>query len=152
MSGSQTRDSQRPHEQLLVLVVDDYDDSREMYAEFFELSGFQVAQARDGAQSLQKALELVPDVILMDLALPGMDGWEAIKHLRANARTRHIPVVALTGHDARDAVAAAEPPGWDALVTKPCLPENLVEEVERVLAHRTAHNGDGARPLRPIAS
>jgi CheY-like chemotaxis protein len=150
MSGPQVRGSQAARDQLLVLVVDDYDDSREMYAEFFELSGFQVAQARDGAQSLQKALELVPDVILMDLALPGMDGWEAIRQLRANARTKHIPVVALTGHDLKDATAGTDVPGWDSLVTKPCLPENLVEEVQRVLAHRTSPNGLGTMSPPPV--
>ena len=82
----------------LVLVVDDYQDAREMYAEYLSFSGFRVAEAGTGVEALEKAFELQPDVILMDLSLPGMDGWAATRRLKTDDLTRHIPVVALTGH------------------------------------------------------
>src|SRR2546428_14164508 len=81
-----------------VLVVDDYADAREMYCEYLEYSGFRTEQAKNGVEALDKAFAQPPDIILMDLSLPTMDGWEATRRLKADARTRHIPVVALTGH------------------------------------------------------
>ncbi|HLM46046.1 MAG TPA: response regulator, partial [Myxococcaceae bacterium] len=71
----------------LVLIVDDYQDAREMYAEYLEFSGFRVAEARNGAEAVEKAFALRPSVILMDLSLPVMDGWEATRRLKADART-----------------------------------------------------------------
>src|SRR5262249_15295979 len=82
----------------LILVVDDYQDAREMYAEYLQFSGFRVAEARNGNEAVDQAFALKPDLILMDLSLPGMDGWEATRQLKADERTRNIPVVALTGH------------------------------------------------------
>jgi CheY-like chemotaxis protein len=126
-------DGLRP--QPLVLVVDDYEDAREMYAEYFEFSGFTVAEACNGVEAVQKAGELLPDVILMDLSLPVMDGWEATRRLKGDARTRGIPVVALTGHALVGHADGALNAGCDAFVVKPCLPDALVKEVRRVL-HR----------------
>ena len=120
----------------LVLVVDDYQDARELYAEYFALSGFRVAEASNGAEAVEKALELAPDVILMDLSLPGMDGWEATRRLKANRQTKHIPVVALTSHALPGFSDSAKKAGCDAFVTKPCLPDTLVDEVRRLLASR----------------
>ncbi len=117
----------------LVLLVDDYDDSREMYAEFLELAGYRVCQARDGRQGVEKAREFGPDLILMDLSLPGMDGWEAIKQLKSDDRTRRIPVIALSGHNQNE-VAGKLGPGWDYFVAKPCQPEDLVKEMQRALS------------------
>jgi two-component system cell cycle response regulator DivK len=117
----------------LVLVVDDFLDAREMYAEYFAFSGFRVAEASNGADAIQKALELAPQVILMDLSMPGMDGWEATRQLKADPRTRHIPVIALTGHALKGFSESAKLAGCDAFVTKPCLPDALVEGVRRLL-------------------
>jgi two-component system, cell cycle response regulator DivK len=122
----------------LVLVVDDYADAREMYAEYLEFSGFRVAEAKNGAEALDKAFELTPDVILMDLSLPVMDGWEATRRLKADERTRGIPVVALTGHALSGHSNGARDAGCDAFVTKPCLPDALVQEVKKQLAARAA--------------
>jgi two-component system, cell cycle response regulator DivK len=122
----------------LVLVVDDYADAREMYAEYLEFSGFRVAEAKNGAEALDKAFELTPDVILMDLSLPVMDGWEATRRLKADERTRGIPVVALTGHALSGHSNGARDAGCDAFVTKPCLPDALVQEVKKQLAARVA--------------
>jgi CheY-like chemotaxis protein len=118
----------------LILVVDDYDDAREMYAEYLQFCGFRVAEARNGNEALEQAFRVKPDLILMDLSLPGMDGWEATRQLKADERTRHIPVVALTGHALAGASEGAKRAGCDSFVTKPCLPDDLVVEVRRMLS------------------
>ena len=117
----------------LILVVDDYDDAREMYAEYLVFCGFRIAEARNGNEALEQAFALKPDLILMDLSLPGMDGWEATRQLKADERTKNIPVVALTGHALAGASEGAKRAGCDSFVTKPCLPDDLVVEVRRML-------------------
>jgi two-component system, cell cycle response regulator DivK len=117
----------------LILVVDDYQDAREMYAEYLQFSGFRVAEARNGNEAVEQAFALKPDLILMDLSLPGMDGWEATRQLKSDERTRNIPVVALTGHALAGASEGAKKAGCDSFVTKPCLPDDLVVEVRRML-------------------
>ncbi len=117
----------------LILVVDDYQDAREMYAEYLQFSGFRVAEARNGIEALDQAFALQPDLILMDLSLPGMDGWEATRQLKADDRTKRIPIVALTGHALAGASDSARKAGCDSFVTKPCLPDDLVVEVRRML-------------------
>jgi CheY-like chemotaxis protein len=127
----------------LVLVVDDYQDAREMYAEYLSFSGFRVAEAGTGMEAIDKAFALQPDVILMDLSLPGMDGWTATRRLKNDDRTKNIPIVALTGHALTGASDGARQAGCDAFVTKPCLPDELVLEVRRIL-ERTASEQAGA--------
>ena len=122
----------------LILVVDDYEDAREMYAEYLRFCGFRVAEARNGNEALEQAFALMPDLILMDLSLPGMDGWEATRQLKADERTRQIPVVALTGHALAGASEGARRAGCDSFVTKPCLPDDLVVEVRRMLKQSQA--------------
>lgn len=117
----------------LILVVDDYQDAREMYAEYLQFSGFRVAEARNGNEAIEQAFALKPDLILMDLSLPGMDGWEATRQLKSDERTKNIPVVALTGHALAGASEGARKAGCDSFVTKPCLPDDLVVEVRRML-------------------
>jgi two-component system cell cycle response regulator DivK len=120
----------------LVLLVDDYPDAREMYAEYLDFSGFAVVEAANGMEALQRAAETEPDIILMDLSLPVMDGWEATRRLKADTRTAHIPVIALTGHALAGISDGARKAGCDAFVTKPCLPEDLVKEIRKVLDER----------------
>ena len=117
----------------LILVVDDYQDAREMYAEYLQFSGFRVAEAKNGNEAVEQAFALMPDLILMDLSLPGMDGWEATRRLKADDRTKQIPIVALTGHALAGASEGAKKAGCDSFVTKPCLPDDLVVEVRRML-------------------
>ena len=121
----------------LVLVVEDYQDAREMYAAYLQFSGYDVAEATDGAEAIAQTIELMPDIILMDLALPKMDGWEATRRLKSDVRTRHIPIVALTGHALAGHAEGARQAGCDSFVTKPCLPDALVAEIERMLAGRS---------------
>ena len=116
-----------------VLLVDDYPDAREMYTEYLEFSGFEVVEAGNGMEALQRAIDESPDIILMDLSLPVMDGWEATRRLKADHRTASIPVVALTGHALAGISEGAKKAGCDAFVTKPCLPEDLVREIRKIL-------------------
>lgn len=138
-------------EQPLVLVVEDYQDAREMYAAYLQFSGFEVAEATNGVEAVAKAVELVPDIILMDLALPRMDGWEATRRLKTDPRTEHIPIVALTGHALAGHAEGAKQAGCDAFVTKPCLPDALVAEIRRLLeaqsqrSSRTVRSSDRRR-------
>jgi two-component system, cell cycle response regulator DivK len=118
----------------LILIVEDYSDAREMYAEYLEFQGFHVEQARNGKEAIARAVERAPDVILMDLSLPVMDGWEATRRLKADDRTRHVPVIALTGHALTGTVDTATQAGCDGFITKPCLPEDLVNEIQKALS------------------
>jgi two-component system cell cycle response regulator DivK len=127
--------------QALVLVVEDYQDAREMYAAYLQFSGYRVAEATNGVEAIEKTLELLPDIILMDLALPKMDGWEATRRLKADERTKHIPIVALTGHALAGPREGARQAGCDSFVTKPCLPDALVAEIRKVL-----EPGEGGTP------
>jgi CheY-like chemotaxis protein len=125
----------------LVLLVDDFRDNREMYAEFLAFSGFRVAEAENGLEALERAFELTPDLIVMDLSLPGMDGWEATRRLKADERTRAVPVLALTGNALAGHSQRAKEVGCDAFVTKPCLPDELVRQVQKLL-ETTRARGD----------
>jgi two-component system, cell cycle response regulator DivK len=116
-----------------VLLVDDYPDAREMYSEYLRFSGFDVVQASNGMEALQQAIDTSPDIVLMDLSLPVMDGWEATRRLKADVRTASIPVVAVTGHSLAGVSENARNLGCAAFVTKPCLPEDLVREIRRIL-------------------
>jgi two-component system cell cycle response regulator DivK len=130
----------------LVLVVEDYQDAREMYAVYLQFSGFRVAEATNGEEAIEKTLELMPDIILMDLALPRIDGWEATRRLKLDERTRHIPIVALTGHALAGHEEGARKAGCDSFVTKPCLPDALVVEIQRMLAARRGAAETGRTP------
>jgi CheY-like chemotaxis protein len=136
--------------QPLVLVVEDYQDAREMYAAYLTFSGYRVAEATNGVEAIEKTVELMPDIILMDLALPRMDGWEATRRLKENESTRHIPIVALTGHALAGHAEGARQAGCDAFVTKPCLPDALLAEIQRMLSARAEGAGakKAARPGR----
>jgi two-component system cell cycle response regulator DivK len=118
----------------LVLIVEDQLELRQLYAEHLSMCGFDVIQAGDGAQALTHTSEQFPDVVLMDLSLPVVDGWEATRRLKGDKRTAHIPVVALTAHDGSGELERATRAGCDWFVPKPCPPQDLIEEVRRVLA------------------
>jgi len=122
-----------PSRKPLVLVVDDFADNREMYSEYLSFSGYEVIEARNGKEAIDAAQERLPDIIIMDLSLPVMDGWEATRRLKASDRTRGIPVVALTGHALAGHSKGAKEAGCDSFLAKPCLPDQLVAEIRRML-------------------
>jgi two-component system cell cycle response regulator DivK len=120
----------------LILVVEDQEELRRLYVEQLALSGFEVIEAANGEDAIAHTSSHVPDVVLMDLSLPILDGWEATRRLKADSRTRHIPVVALTAHDGSGELQRATRAGCDWFVPKPCPPDALITEVRRVLAGR----------------
>jgi CheY-like chemotaxis protein len=121
-------------ERQLVLVVEDYQDAREMYAAYLQFSGFDVAEAGNGVEAVEKATELLPDIVLMDLALPRMDGWEATRRLKADADMRTLPIIALTAHAMAGDREKAMEAGCDDYDTKPIELPRLLGKIEELLA------------------
>ena len=120
-----------------LLIVEDHRHTRELYAEYMAFHGLEVATAADGHSALAQALADPPDVIVLDLMLPGIDGWETLRRLKADPRTAAIPVIVVTAHELRTLLGpAAEAAGADAFLVKPCLPERLAREVQRLLDRR----------------
>jgi two-component system, cell cycle response regulator DivK len=117
----------------LILVVEDFDDAREMYRDYLEFSGFRVETARDGREAIDKTRELRPDLVLMDLSLPGLDGWEATRLLKAAPDTSGILIIALSAHALATEGERARAAGCDGFIAKPCLPPDLVREIGKYL-------------------
>lgn len=117
----------------LVLIVEDQSDLRLLYVEHLTTSGFDCIEAANGAEAIDHTSQRQPDVVLMDLSLPVVDGWEATRRIKGDDRTRHIPVVALTAHDGSGELERATLAGCDWFVPKPCPPHALVMEIRRVL-------------------
>jgi two-component system cell cycle response regulator DivK len=126
-----------------ILLVDDFPDNREMYALYLEYAGFEVAEAATGHEAIAQAFAQIPDLIVMDLSLPGLDGWEATRRLKSDPRTKQIPVLALTGHALDGCSQGARDAGCDAFVTKPCLPEELAVEIRTLLEAGTSPSESG---------
>ena len=122
-----------PSSRPLILIVDDMPDIRDMYAEYLSGQGFRPELAANGFEALSKATVMSPAVIVMDLNLPELDGWEATRRLKANDITSSIPVIALTGLSVRYSKSAALEAGCDGFLTKPCYPDALADEIRRVL-------------------
>src|SRR5262245_5164584 len=134
-------DSSKP----LVMLVDDYADNREAYALYLRYRGYRVAEAEDGRQALEQAFKNRPDLIVMDLSLPGLDGWQATRTLKGDPRTRDIPVIALTGHALEGQSESARAAGCDAFITKPCEPNVLEAEIRRILDNAVTDPKGGKR-------
>lgn len=115
----------------LVLIVDDVADNREMYADYLRFAGLRVATASSAEEGLAAAAAEAPAVVVMDLALPGMDGWEATKRLKA--MHPRIRVIAVTGHVLPEHEDRARAAGADAFYTKPLLPSELLSGVSAFL-------------------
>ena len=124
----------------LVLVVDDFQDNREMFAEFLLISGFRVAEAATGQEALEQAFALIPDVILMDLSLPGLDGWEATRRLKSS-EIRSVPVIGLTAHAMSGDREKAMEAGCDDYDTKPVEIERLIGKIAALLPKSTDDAG-----------
>jgi two-component system, cell cycle response regulator DivK len=118
----------------LVLIVEDDLDTRHLYRDYLTLCGFRTIDAHNGHQALEKARELRPDVVLTDLAVPGMDGFEFGRALQQSAATRGIPVVAVTGHsEYLDQPQRFQQAGISKVFIKPCPPDVIVEQLRRLL-------------------
>ena len=121
-----------PEKRCTVLLVDDVQDSREMYAFFLRAAGYAVHEAADGGDALAIAREFRPDVIVMDLSLPSMDGWTAIASLTSSPETAVIPVVVLSAHTFPADEERAREVGAAAFLAKPCEPGDLARVVRQV--------------------
>jgi CheY-like chemotaxis protein len=122
----------------LVLLVDDNADMRELYKLYLEHAGFDTDEARHGFEAVEKALKRRPDAIVMDLRMPTLDGWEAVRLLRNRQGTRDIPVIALTGDDDVEHLKLARNAGCDAVLRKPCSPQDLHLMVLKLIGQVTA--------------
>lgn len=116
-----------------VLIADDTLDTRELYAFYLRHVGYRVELASDGAVAVDMAIQLGPDVIVMDLSMPVLDGVAAIRRLKAHPSTHGIPVILLTGYPQQAIERGALEAGADQFLTKPCLPEDLEGHVRRTL-------------------
>ena len=117
----------------LILVVDDVADARFMCALYLTTHGLRVIEAATGEEAVRLAHEQRPALVLMDLRLPVMDGWEATRRIKANPRTRHVRVVAISGHAFADAVKRAKDAGVDAFFMKPCIPAKVLAKINEML-------------------
>ena len=127
----------RPHGLGVVLIADDTDDTRELYGLYFRTLGFTVVTAVDGQAAIEAAMEHRPDVVVMDLAMPRIDGITATERLRRDARTQGTPIILLTGYPQRAIERGALQAGVDVFLTKPCLPDELETHVRRLLQARS---------------
>jgi CheY-like chemotaxis protein len=117
-----------------VLVVDDEAVIRQLIAINLELEGFEVHQAVDGLDALARAGELDPDVVTLDVMMPGLDGWATARRLRADPATRRARIVLISARTRPADVERAREAGADAYVTKPFDPDDVVEAVRRLAA------------------
>jgi two-component system cell cycle response regulator DivK len=134
--STRARSGARASTRRTVLVVDDAPDPREMYGSYLGYRGFGVLTAPDGDAAVETALAQVPDVIVMDLAMPRLNGISAVHRLKLHPRTRNIPVIILTGYAFRAIQQGALEAGADVFLTKPCLPEDLERHVQHLLERR----------------
>jgi CheY-like chemotaxis protein len=118
----------------IVLLVDDYQDALEMYEEYLTFRGYRVVTASSGAEAVDLARATRPALILMDLQMGGMTGTEAMQILRADPAHRDVQIVALTAHALDGDRRAALDAGFDDVLAKPCLPDELVAAIGRLLA------------------
>jgi CheY-like chemotaxis protein len=116
-----------------VLVVEDTDDDLAMVSKILGFHGIQVYVARDGAQCMDMLYDVQPDLVIMDLAMPGMDGWQTLAAIRADARFAGLPVVAATAYYNTDMGDEAHNAGFDAYFQKPLNPRSLVQHLSGLI-------------------
>lgn len=124
----------QPH----ILIVDDYADALDIWSLYLQSKGYRVTTAVDGASALTEARATKPDLIVLDLELPGISGFDAARELRSDPNTRDIPLIAATGFSQERQLRLARQAGFDTVVVKPCDPDQLIDEIERLLPDHTA--------------
>ena len=122
-----------------VLIVDDYLDALDVWAIYLGTEGFRVLTASTGRQALSTASAERPDLIVLDLDLPDLSGFEVARELRSRPATRDIPLIAATGYSHAVQQDQARESGFDAVLVKPCDPDTLVAEIHRLLTAHRAH-------------
>ncbi|WP_129629381.1 response regulator [Candidatus Oscillochloris fontis] len=119
-----------------ILVVDDNTDNRNIIAQMLKISGFQVVCAINGLHALEVAASERPHLIMMDMAMPVMDGWTATSHLKADADLATIPVIAVTGHVTQNEINRALHMGCEDVITKPIDFETMIHKVRRYVTRQ----------------
>jgi len=125
-----------------ILIVDDYPDALDIWAIYLRSLGYRVSTATDGAAAIAQAELLHPDLIVLDLELPRVSGFDVARRLRANPDTQDIPLIAATGYSHLRQLDRARAAGFDQVMVKPCDPGTLIREIERLL--NSAHS-----PIQP---
>ena len=119
----------------LILVVEDDEANQELVTRFLRREGHQVLLAIDGVAGVKQSQEHVPDLILMDLGLPGLDGWDAARQIKKSPLTSRVPIIALTAHTLSEDVYKARDVGIDAYETKPVVYQRLMKKIAAFLKH-----------------
>jgi CheY-like chemotaxis protein len=125
-----------------LLLVEDNEDNRIIYCTVLRHLGYIVLEAQDGVQAVELARSALPDLILMDISIPRMDGWEATRVLRNDSRTSAIPIIALTAHALADDRERASQVGFTSYLAKPIEPRLVVAEIRRWIG-----DGSAKKPL-----
>jgi CheY-like chemotaxis protein len=122
-----------------ILLVEDNEDNRIVYSTILKHFGYTVTEAWNGEEGISKARSGRPDLILMDISIPIIDGWEATQVLKHDPATKHIPIIALTAHALASDREKAFEVGCDGYLAKPCEPRAVVAEVQRFLGRNNGH-------------
>jgi two-component system cell cycle response regulator DivK len=122
----------------LILLVEDNEDNRIVYSTILKHFGYEVIEALNGEEGIAKARSQQPNLILMDISIPVIDGWEATQVLKHDPTTKHIPIIALTAHALASDREKAMEVGCDGYLAKPCEPRAVVAEVQRFLGRTDA--------------
>jgi two-component system, cell cycle response regulator DivK len=133
----------------LILVVDDYQDGREMYAEYLAFRGFRVRMAESGEEAIRAIEAEIPSLVLMDIGMRGMTGTETMRVLRDRHLCDGVPILALTGFAMESETTQALADGFDGVIPKPCLPEDLVLIITSTLSGPTLGSSTGRPPSDP---
>ena len=120
----------------VILVIEDDESNQELITRFLKRDGHQVLLAADGVTGVRTAQSQIPDLILMDLGLPGLDGWEATQLIKSAHKTAHIPIIALTARAMPEDVFKAKAVGCDAYETKPVVYQRLLKKIEALVSSR----------------
>lgn len=120
-----------------VLIVDDVADQRDIHATYLRFHGYEILEARSGEEALRVTLQQRPDLLIMDVKLPRMDGWRATERLKSDPVTREIPILILTARVPKKDCARSVAAGADAYLTKPCELDKVLEQVERLIRSAT---------------
>ena len=148
-AGSGRHPPRRPRPLGRVLIVDDSPDVSEMYSLYFRARGYRAATAADGDAGVELAVRLRPDVIIMDIGMPTVDGLAATQQLKRDRRTRHIPVVILTGYHYRGMEGVFLELDVARYLTKPCLPQDLEAHVRQIIQDQRRRTAPGMAPKAP---
>jgi two-component system cell cycle response regulator DivK len=126
-------ESRVPKDEPVVLLIEDNADNRDIYETYLTVVGYRVLLAEDGEEGLRLAFEQRPDLILLDVSIPKVDGWEVARRLKSDERTSQIPILAVTGHATTAHRAKAAELGLERFLTKPIEPTRLADEISQVL-------------------